>query len=859
MKKMGTRMKYKGFFSEEKDISIDKVLHKKNKKSNCEECGLFSKCISPMMDYSGKGRKKIMEIAEAPGGEEDKRGTHFVGDVGEMLRDIVTDFNVDIDRDWHKDNTLACRPPKNRTPKKREIVLCRPRLFKNIEKLKPKKIILFGKAAVSSLMEDRIKIDSIGKWTGRAIPDQKFNAWIFPTYHPSYLYRDRTNVVLEKILRSDIENAIKWDKKFVKEDPYKDIKILKSSDDIITYLSKILEQKLPISLDYETTGLKPHAEGHEIYCASITSDEIKTISFPLIDNKKFHFLMRKILTDRKIKKIAQNCKFEASWTRFILGYEVKGWLWDTMIAAHILDNREASTGLKFQIYVNYGIVGYDDKIKPFLKSHSKNGNAFNRIKKAPINDVLLYCGVDSKYTHKIWKEQEKKISLFLMKGYQLFHNGILEFEKIQANGIRVDTEYYEKQDKHLERRIKRIEKKVQNSDEVRLWKEKTKKDFNIRSPKQIKKLLFNLLEYNPSKQTAKGNDAIDGEVLERIGTDFALNLMEYQRLYKLKNTYLAAFLREPVDGIMRPFFDLHIPRSFRSSSSGPNFQNIPVRNKEAQRIARTGIIPSPGNILLEADFKGIEVCISASYHHDPTMITYITDKSTDMHRDEAMQLFFLEKEQVTSFIRYISKNMWVFPQFYNSYYEQCAPNIWEAIQNQNTSDGTPLITHLKRRGITSYKRFENYTKKCEKIFWYEKFKVYRKWKEKLWDKYQKRGEVKFHTGFACSGLMKRNAVVNYPIQGSAFHCLLWSLIKLNRISRLESWKSKIIGQIHDSIIMDVDPKELNHVVSKIKQVTEVDLRNHWKWINVPMSIEIEISEIDGSWYQKKEIENEKYK
>lgn len=1200
-------MKYEGFFSEDQKTSIDTVLYKKNKRSNCEECGLCHKCISPMMDYSGEGKKEILEIAEAPGKEEDRKGTQFVGEVGEMLRNITSEYGVDIDNDWYKDNAIACRPPKNRTPKKREILLCRPRVLKNIEKLRPKKIILFGKTAISSLMEDRIKIDSIEKWIGRAIPDQKFNAWLFPTYHPSYLYRDRTNIVLERILRENIKTAIEWDQKFPIEEPYDNILVLKSNEDIITYLSKIREQGLPISFDYETTGLKPHAEGHKIYCMAIASDGIGTITFPMVDNKKFHYLLKKILIDEKIGKVAQNClkgktrilmadgstktikylvdnkitdevkcyndkgevvnrpivshfknignskywykiifktkknkghypsiycteeheiytnrgkikakdlkisdrlfhigginkdlhsliigsmlgdgrfvkvgdcvylafyhckeqinylnnirnyflhcnfrcssiipqkgtnqygfrvranayfrenfskftinycienmnllslakwymddgslqiysrkkgdsyrvrisckrfedslilkaiskikeivgkydirgtkwktkmgtisfgkeasilflkkisrymniggrdllyknpfalnisnsyilssketyfsipicsikkikinkkqsnygarydievadhhnyiannikvsncKFEASWTRFILGYEVRGWLWDTMLASHVLDNREGTTGLKFQIYVNWGIVGYDDRIKPFLTSHSKDGNAFNNIKKAPINEVLLYCGVDAKYTHKLWKKQQKEISPFQMKGYQLFHNGTLEFERIQANGIRVDTKYYEKQNKHLERRIERIESKVYQSDEIKLWKKKIKKDFSIRSPLQIKKLLFDLLGYKAIKETAKGSEAIDGEVLGKIGTPFALNLMEYQRLYKLKNTYLSAFLREPTNGILRPFFDLHIPRSFRSSAHDPNFQNIPKRNKEAQRVTRKGIIPSPGGIILEADFKGIEVCISASYHKDPSMITYITDKSTDMHRDQAMILFSLDKEQVTSHIRYIAKNMWVFPQFYNSYYEQCAPNMWEVIQNQNLEDGTPLIDHLRRRGITNYRRFEDHAKKCERVFWYEKFKVYRKWKEKQWEEYQRNGYIKLHTGFICSGLMKRNAVVNYPVQGSAFHCLLWSLIRLSKISRLEKWKSKIIGQIHDSIVMDVNAEEIDHVVSKIRQVTEIDLRNNWKWINVPMSIEIEVSKINGNWYEKEE-------
>ena len=95
--------------------------------------------------------------------------------------------------------------------------------------------------------------------------------------------------------------------------------------------------------------------------------------------------------------------------------------------------------------------------------------------------------------------------------------------------------------------------------------------------------------------------------------------------------------------------------------------------------------------------------------------------------------------------------------------------------------------------------------KFEDDFWNRRFKVYNRWKDKWWEGYQKNGYVSMYTGFRCSGIMRRNECINIPIQGSAFHCLLWSFIQVDKISREQNWKSRLIGQIHDAMVLDVHP------------------------------------------------------
>ena len=98
--------------------------------------------------------------------------------------------------------------------------------------------------------------------------------------------------------------------------------------------------------------------------------------------------------------------------------------------------------------------------------------------------------------------------------------------------------------------------------------------------------------------------------------------------------------------------------------------------------------------------------------------------------------------------------------------------------------------------------------------------------------------------------MRRNEVLNIPIQGSAFHCLLWSFIEIDRISREEEWDSRLFGEIHDEMLIDTHPEELEHVKGTVERVTTVELPKAFPWIIVPLKVEIEEHPVDGCWAKK---------
>ena len=442
-----------------------------------------------------------------------------------------------------------------------------------------------------------------------------------------------------------------------------------------------------------------------------------------------------------------------------------------------------------------------------------------------------------------------------LAGYQLLHDGTLALADIESNGICVDVAYIEKQQKHLSRRIVHLSEKIECHEEMKMWKRTYRNNFNIDSTEQLSNVLFKQMSHKAHILTSGKKPSVSEEALEQMEIPFTKDLIQIRKLKKTKNTYLNNYLKEEVEGILRPFFHLHTTATFRSSSSNINFQNQPIRVPEIKRIVRRAVIPRPGNMIGELDYSGIEVSVVACYHKDPNMIRDIIDPKRDMHRDMAVECYKLAPNQCTSDIRYYGKNGFVFPEFYGDYYVNCAKALWNAIAQSGlkTKQNINMKTHLKEVGLGDRKRFENHIKKVEDYFWNKRYKIYGKWKEQQWKNYMRNGYVDLLSGFTCKGLMSRNEAINYPIQGAAFHCLLWSLIRINNWLQKNNMLTWIIGQIHDSIVFDFHPPELDIVLENAIRIMTEEIRKHWSWLIIPLEVDVELSPINGSWFLKKKV------
>ncbi len=375
----------------------------------CGRCGLYKKCKSPKMPINGNGKKRILIWGEAPGRTEDDRGIPFCGDAGRLLQSKLSDCGIDMREDCWIGNSLICRPPSNRAPTDKEIEYCRPNLTKALEELKPRVIIPLGGAPLKSILRGSWKgeVGPIGRWVGWQIPSLKHNAWICPNWHPSYL--NRTNdPMLDLFFTRYLKNATGIRKRPWKEIPdYKAaVKVIIDPDEAareLRVMIAFLSSKKPVAFDLETDRLKPDSKDAQIICASV-SNGTSTIAFPWHGKaiKEMRVLLHSV-----IPKIGYNLKFESRWLRKLHGWKIKNWQWDGMLAAHVLDSRPEITGLKFQSFVLLGQGTYDDKIKKYLQGEGGNGK--NTIRRAPLPELLTYCGMDSLLEYKVAQIQMEQL------------------------------------------------------------------------------------------------------------------------------------------------------------------------------------------------------------------------------------------------------------------------------------------------------------------------------------------------------------------------------------------------------------------------------------------------------------------
>lgn len=463
------------------------------------------------------------------------------------------------------------------------------------------------------------------------------------------------------------------------------------------------------------------------------------------------------------------------------------------------------------------------------------------------------------------------------EAYQLLHDGSLALSIIEGHGMRIDIEYLNATIEATDNKIKRVEAKLKATKFFKRWEDKFGIKTKLGNRKQMGAVLQDMgikgreveKPWQRDQKKAEERDAneetkysFDAEALGQINNvPFLRGYIKLEKLKKIRGTYLKGFQKEIQEGYLHCGFSLHTVRTFRSSSSGPNFQNIPVRDPEYAKLLRTMFIPRKNHKLIEMDFGQLEVRIAACYNKDPTLIDYIIS-DRDMHRDMAARCFMVKRKQVTKNARYAAKNKFVFPAFYGSMYTDMAKSLWNGIDELKLDvDGMPMKKHLDNKGI--YKMgdcniresaepgsFEKHIKNVDRRFWEEDFPIYNAWKENWWKTYQQKMSFSMLTGFQIDGVYKRNDVINYPIQGAAFHCLLWSLIRLVKLLRKYKMKTKVIGQIHDSILADVHKSEVQQYLDLAYQILTVDLPKAWEWIIVPLDAEAEVAE--DNWYGKRE-------
>ena len=465
----------------------------------------------------------------------------------------------------------------------------------------------------------------------------------------------------------------------------------------------------------------------------------------------------------------------------------------------------------------------------------------NRFEHMPIETSGLYCGGDSMFSLRLSKKQERLMRAErLQKAYELFHNGSLAFAQMELEGIRIDVDKAYEWEKDWKTELYGMKDKILTCDDAKAFEKKKGRPMRYvkkLSGDDLQVVLFDILKIKPLRGTERKKGwAVDEDALRHYAKHCELLRWELKaRKLATRSNFLGQILRCVYDGFIYPTNNLHLPRSYRSSNSDPSFQNFP-KHEELMAIIRELFIPREGNWIWTVDYGGHELRIIACVTKCGAMIEYVVG-GKDIHSTLALKIFGIlgitERSEIFKQLRQVAKNQCVFPLCYGSYFVSIAKNIWNdpTIISLGVLDDFYPSLSLKQRK----EKWEQHVKSVEKWFW-KVFRGVRRWQDNYIKSYQKYGFARdLSWGFKRRGYLSRNKLYNFPIQGPAFHCLLWSIIEIMKWKH--EYESKLCGQIHDDLFWDMKPSESGEIRERVDRVMTEEVREANPWIIVPLETE----------------------
>ena len=358
--------------------------------------------------------------------------------------------------------------------------------------------------------------------------------------------------------------------------------------------------------------------------------------------------------------------------------------------------------------------------------------------------------------------------------------------------------------------------------EERIYEQAGEK-FNINSPKQLGVILFEKMQLQGGKKTKTGYST-SADVLEKLAPEqpIIIDILEYRTLAKLKSTYADGLLTcLDVDGRVRSTFQQTVTATGRLSSTEPNLQNIPIR-MELGRLIRKVFVPQDGYVFVDADYSQIELRLLAHMSGDEVLINAYNE-AQDIHRLTASQVFNVPFEEVTDLQRRNAKAV----NF----------GIVYGISSYGLSEDLSISPKEAKKYIDHY--FETYPKIKEFLDG-----TVAKAKEEgcVRTLYNRRRPI---PELSSSNFMQRafgeRIAMNSPLQGTAADIMKIAMIRVDR--RLRSMKSRILLQVHDELLIETAPDELEAV----KQILQEEMTGA-----AELSVNLEIDVHDGeNWYEAK--------
>ncbi|MDV4152312.1 DNA polymerase I [Clostridium sp. AL.422] len=571
-----------------------------------------------------------------------------------------------------------------------------------------------------------------------------------------------------------------------------DIKYIKTSNEFLD-MSNSLKDTIYISYDVNNSEKYSEITLDNIYISC--DNETYFIKFNEIskeDKRSADLALKNIMENSKLKKVIHDGKALITILNK-LGILINGFEFDTAIAAYLINSARNSYDILSLIneYLGEDVKGNQDEINFRVSCKLKD-----------IYNIL---------ENKIREENMEELY------YKVEHPLISVLSSMESLGFNVNEGMLDDLAVKFKEEIERTEKEIF---------ELAEEEFNINSPKQLGKILFEKLDLPVIKKTKTGYST-NAEVLEKLQDKHEIipKITYYRQITKLNSTYVEGLKNViDVDGKIHSTFNQTVTTTGRLSSTEPNLQNIPIKYEMGREIRKVFIPDEPGDILLSCDYSQIELRVLAELSKDQKMIEAFKDHS-DIHRKTASEVFKVPVEEVTPLMRSRAK----------------AVNFGIVYGISDFSLSQDL--HITKKEASEYMEI-----------YFDRYPNIKGYLDSLIE------EAKEH-GFVLTILNRRRFIpeikssnkivkalgervsMNAPIQGSAADIIKLAMVNVyNKLKELQ-FESKIILQVHDELILNVKENELEQVKRLVKEEMENVLE-----MNVPLEVDINIGK---TWYEAK--------
>jgi DNA polymerase-1 len=601
-----------------------------------------------------------------------------------------------------------------------------------------------------------------------------------------------------------------------------DYQSVTTAEDLKNLLEK-LKQGDPLSVDLETTSEIPMMAEIVGFSFAISEAEgwyvpARLGNFPdgtgritrlgeqvLSETEWILQQVRPLFEDPSIPKCGQNLKYDALVLR-CHGIELKNIAADSMVASYLLDpsRRQHNLDSLALQYLNFKKIPTSDLI----------GSGRSQISMAdvPLETITPYACEDADVARRLCLQLGDKVEAEgLMDLYRNLELPLIPvLLEMESNGVALDLKLLDKMSAEMGGELDKLTGEIYKLAGA---------EFNINSTKQLQHILFEKLQLKPVKKTKTGYST-DVEVLEKLAPLDPLprTLLEYRQLQKLKSTYVDALPRmvNPVTGRVHTSFNQTVAATGRLSSSDPNLQNIPIRTEMGGQIRRAFVPGKPSHLLLSADYSQIELRLVAHISGDEELISAFHE-GRDIHTATAARILHVDPEDVTPEMRRSAKEI-----NFGVIYGMGDFGLSERL-------GIPMnvAADFRKQYFETYPGVRAYMDGIIEEARRDKRVTTMMGRHRLLpDIDAKNGNIR---QFA------ERTAINTPIQGSAADMIKLAMIRVHK--RLKGLPARMILQVHDELVFEVEKDALDKVQQAVKEEMEGALD-----LKVPVVVHLGVGE-----------------